>query len=56
MTANVELLRHWLRERCGFNGVIVSDYHAIAELMRTVLPGTWPRRRRLRSRREWISI
>lgn len=33
MTANVGLLRGWLRERLGFNGVIVTDYNAIAELM-----------------------
>src|SRR5277367_6463548 len=39
MTANVALLRHWLRERCGFDGVIVSDYHAIAELMRHGIAG-----------------
>ena len=34
MTAHVGLLRGWLRGRLGFNGVIVSDYNAIAELMR----------------------
>jgi beta-glucosidase len=34
LTAHGELLRGWLRERCGFEGVIVTDYHAIAELMR----------------------
>jgi beta-glucosidase len=34
MTANVALLQGWLRERLGFKGVIVSDYNAIAELMR----------------------
>jgi len=33
MTANHALLRGWLRGRFGFNGVIVSDYNAIAELM-----------------------
>ena len=33
MTANKELLRGWLRGRLGFEGVIVSDYNAIAELM-----------------------
>ena len=33
MTANVALLRGWLRGRWGFKGVIVSDYNAIAELM-----------------------
>jgi beta-glucosidase len=34
MTANVHLLRGWLRERIGFNGVIVTDFNAIAELQR----------------------
>jgi beta-glucosidase len=34
MTANRELLRTWLRGRFGFKGVIISDYNAIAELMR----------------------
>jgi beta-glucosidase len=34
VTANQELLRGWLRGRFGFKGVIVSDYNAIAELMR----------------------
>lgn len=34
LTAHVELLRGWLRERVGFDGVIVSDYNAIAELIR----------------------
>ena len=33
MTANRELLRGWLRGRWGFNGVIVSDYNAVAELI-----------------------
>jgi len=33
MTANAGLLRGWLRERLGFEGVIVSDYNAIAELI-----------------------
>ena len=33
ITANRELLRHWLRGRFGFKGVIISDYNAIAELM-----------------------
>lgn len=32
MTANRALLRDWLRGRLGFEGVIVSDYNAIAEL------------------------
>ena len=34
MTANAALLNGWLRERLEFDGVIVSDYHAIAELIR----------------------
>jgi beta-glucosidase len=34
MTANKALLRDWLRGRLGFDGVVVSDYNAIAELMR----------------------
>jgi beta-glucosidase len=34
MTANKALLRDWLRGRLGFDGVIVSDYNAIAELIR----------------------
>jgi beta-glucosidase len=34
MTANRELLRNWLRGRFGFNGVIISDYNAVAELIR----------------------
>jgi beta-glucosidase len=34
MTANEALLREWLRGRFGFDGVIISDYNAIAELIR----------------------
>ena len=34
LTAHVGLLRGLLREQLGFDGVIVSDYNAIAELMR----------------------
>jgi beta-glucosidase len=34
MTANAALLKGWLRRRLGFNGVIVSDYNAVAELIR----------------------
>ena len=34
MTANRALLREWLRGRLGFDGVIISDYNAIAELIR----------------------
>jgi beta-glucosidase len=33
MTANVELLQGWLRGKLGFDGVIVSDYNAVAELI-----------------------
>ena len=33
MTANAALLKGWLRRRLGFNGVIVSDYGAVAELI-----------------------
>jgi beta-glucosidase len=33
MTANIPLLRGWLRAEHGFDGVIVSDYNAIAELI-----------------------
>ncbi len=32
MTAHTALLRDWLRGRLGFDGVIISDYNAIAEL------------------------
>ena len=34
MTAHVPLLRDWLRGQAGFDGVIISDYNAIAELIR----------------------
>ena len=33
MTAHTGLLRDWLRVRMGFDGVIVSDYNAIRELL-----------------------
>ena len=33
MTAHFPLLRDWLRGEMGFDGVIISDYHAIAELI-----------------------
>lgn len=33
LTAHVGLLRGWLREKHGFDGVIVSDYNAIGELI-----------------------
>ena len=32
VTANGALLRDWLRGRCAFDGVVISDYNAIAEL------------------------
>jgi beta-glucosidase len=34
MTANRSLLHDWLRGRLGFDGVVISDYNAIAELIR----------------------
>jgi beta-glucosidase len=33
MTANVELLQDWLRGVVGFNGVVIGDYNAVAELL-----------------------
>ena len=33
MSANRAMLRGWLRGRLGFDGVIISDYNAIAELI-----------------------
>jgi beta-glucosidase len=33
MTANAPLLREWLRRRLGFDGVLISDYNAITELI-----------------------
>jgi beta-glucosidase len=33
MTAHVGLLRGFLRRELGFDGVIISDYHALAELI-----------------------
>ncbi len=33
MTAHTGLLRDWLRVRMGFDGVIISDYNAIRELL-----------------------
>lgn len=32
-TVNGPLLRGWLRERLGFEGVLISDYNAVAELL-----------------------
>jgi beta-glucosidase len=34
MTANKAMLHDWLRGRLGFDGVVISDYNAIAELIR----------------------
>lgn len=34
MTAHIPLLRDWLRGEMGWDGVIVSDYNAIAELIK----------------------
>ncbi|MGH6795158.1 MAG: glycoside hydrolase family 3 protein, partial [Methylocella sp.] len=39
MTVHVPLLRDWLRRDTGFEGVIVSDYNAIAELLRHGVAG-----------------
>ncbi|MGB6175702.1 MAG: glycoside hydrolase family 3 N-terminal domain-containing protein, partial [Methylocella sp.] len=39
MTAHVALLRDWLRRDIGFDGVIVSDYNAIGELLRHGVAG-----------------
>ncbi|MGH6869806.1 MAG: glycoside hydrolase family 3 protein, partial [Methylocella sp.] len=39
MTAHAPLLRDWLRRDIGFDGVIVSDYNAIAELLRHGVAG-----------------
>jgi beta-glucosidase len=33
MTVNAPLLQGWLRGRLGFDGVLISDYNAIAELL-----------------------
>ena len=34
MTAHKDLLGDWLRGRMGFDGVVISDYNAVAELIR----------------------
>jgi beta-glucosidase len=39
MTAHVPLLRDWLRGERGFDGVVISDYHAIAELINHGIAG-----------------
>jgi beta-glucosidase len=33
MTANAKLLQGWLRGVAGFDGVVISDYNAVAELL-----------------------
>ena len=33
MTANAKLLQGWLRGVVGFEGVVISDYNAVAELL-----------------------
>src|SRR3984957_13871074 len=33
MTANANLLQGWLRGVVGFDGVVISDYNAVAELL-----------------------
>jgi beta-glucosidase len=33
MTANAKLLQGWLRRVIGFDGVVISDYNAVAELL-----------------------
>jgi beta-glucosidase len=33
MTANAPLLKGWLRGEMGFDGVVISDYNAVAELI-----------------------
>ena len=33
MTANAKLLQGWLRKIVGFEGVLISDYNAVAELL-----------------------
>ncbi len=34
LTAHTALLRHYLRDQLGFDGVLISDYNAIGELIR----------------------
>ena len=40
--AHVPLLRGWLRDSQGFDGLIISDYNAIAELLAHGIAGTIP--------------
>lgn len=39
MTAHIPLLRDWLRGEMGWDGVIISDYNAIAELIKHGVAG-----------------
>lgn len=39
MTAHIALLRDWLRREARFEGVIISDYNAVAELLRHGIAG-----------------
>jgi len=39
MTANAPLLQGWLRGHLGFEGVLISDYNAIAELLNQGVAG-----------------
>jgi beta-glucosidase len=39
MTANAPLLQGWLRQRLGFQGVVISDYNAVAELLKHGVAG-----------------
>ena len=51
MTANAAMLRDLVRGRWGFDGVYISDYNAIAELVpHGVAADIAGRRRRSRSR------
>lgn len=39
MTANAAMLQHVLRQRLGFRGVVISDYNAVAELLKHGVAG-----------------
>ena len=51
MTANAPLLQGWLRGDLGFQGVLISDYNAIAELLEHRRGGRLRRGRRAGSQR-----
>lgn len=55
-TGNRWLMRQVLREEWGFDGVLITDYAAIAELMATVWRRTKRRQPGWPWRRAWISI